>query len=251
MTASPLRIATWNICGRRVNNSPEVAPAGAVEEVIHRERPDILCLQEVHFYEGEPEVQLLKELSSAGLDNFIGLPLSRSHLDESARLGVGIASAWPLSGKYAFWLSNPGLQASVDGEWWDMHDKGMIGCRVKTSQIPSIQVFSLHLFPFHAFRIEGEEEYVAEMWSEFWKYADSLIGEDPVILAGDFNQEKRELSAERWSMKKWYFSAEGCVTTTWGLPADDVVVSFQPRQVAVRLVPTFSDHYFVTTVISP
>jgi exonuclease III len=246
MIGQTLRIATWNILGRRVAGTYEIADAGAISSVVAAHRPDILCLQEVHFYDGEPDPQLLTELRSAGLDHFIGLPLSDSHLDRSALLGIGIASAWPLVEKYSFKLSNPGLRTSVRGEEWILHDKGVIGCGVKTLNGSMVQVHSLHLFPFHEFRAVSDESYVSRMWCEFWRYADSLTTCDEVILAGDFNQGDREVAAQKWSKRRWHFCLDDRSTTLMGLPLDDIVLSSEPQSVAVELVPTFSDHYFAT-----
>jgi endonuclease/exonuclease/phosphatase family metal-dependent hydrolase len=240
-----LRIATWNICGRHLANSPEVAPAGAVRTTVSRCYPDVVCLQEVHFYDGKPEAALLEELQSAGLEYFIGLPLSESHLDASASLGVGIASAWPLEQTSAFQLTNPGLRKWVRGEEWNLHDKGLIGCRMRTPDGEFLQISSLHLFPFHEFGIASDEDCVNKMWSEFWDYADRLVKDDPVVFAGDYNQPSRASAAKQWSSKTWFSCLDQRATMTTGFAADDVVVSSKPRDVMIRLVLTFSDHKLV------
>jgi endonuclease/exonuclease/phosphatase family metal-dependent hydrolase len=240
-----LRIAAWNICGRHVANSPEAAPAGAVRKIIARCHPDVVCLQEMHFYDGKPETALLEELQSAGLKYFVGLPLSESHLDASASLGVGIASAWTLEHTATFQLTNPGLRKWIRGEEWNLHDKGLIGCQVVTPDGEFVQINSLHLFPFHEFGIADEEDCVKKMWSEFWGYADGLIKDNPVVLAGDYNQASRVSAAKQWSSKDWFSCLGRCATMTSGLAADDVLVSSEPRDVTMKLVPTFSDHKLV------
>jgi exonuclease III len=243
MTGQAVTVATWNILGRRVAGSYDIAGPGAVSSVVRQYQPDVLCLQEVHFYDSGPDPQLLDELRVSGLGHFVGLPLSESHLDPTARLGVGIASAWPLVEKYTFKLSNPGLRALVRGEEWTLHDKGAIGCEVKTLG-GTVQVHSLHLFPFHEFRAVSDESYVNRMWREFWRYADSLSMNGEIILAGDFNQVDKDLAAQKWSRKKWHFCLAERSTTSMGLALDDIVLSCDPRSIAVDLVPTFSDHYF-------
>lgn len=243
MTGMPFRVATWNILGRRVAGTHEVARAGAVRSIIDRHPVDVLCLQEVHFYGDEPDGQLVEELSRAGLGHFVGSPLSKSHLDSSAGLGIGIASATPLSQPVTFQLSNPGLRASVRGEQWVLHDKGLLGCAVQTPDGREIQVYSLHLFPFHEFGVADNDHMVEAMWSEFWNYADKLVDSGELILAGDFNQVSRESAARRWSRNKWQFLLNDLVTTSFGLPLDEIALSWSPVCSGARSVPTFSDHH--------
>jgi endonuclease/exonuclease/phosphatase family metal-dependent hydrolase len=250
MTGQTLRIATWNILGRRVAGTHDVADAGAICSVVTEHRPDILCLQEVHFYGGRPDSQLVAELRSAGLSYFVGFPLSDSHLDRSALLGLGIASAWPLVDKYEFKLTNPGLRASVRGEDWTLHDKGVVGCEVKLLNGRTVQIHCLHLFPFHEFWAVSDERYVNKMWYEFWQYADSMAaGRDKVIFAGDFNQGERKLAAQKWSSRRWHFCLDDLSTTSMGLSLDDIVLSSEPQSIAVGLIPTFSDHHFATVKV--
>jgi endonuclease/exonuclease/phosphatase family metal-dependent hydrolase len=245
-----VRIATWNICGRHVANSPDVAPAGAVKKIMSQCRADVVCLQEVHFYEKKPDAVLLEELQSAGLEYFEGLPLSESHLDASAWLGVGIASAWPLERTVTLQLINPALRKLIRGEEWSLHDKGLLGCRVRTPDGEFLKINSLHLFPFHEFGISAEESYVGKMWSEFWSYADGLVKDCPVVLAGDYNQESRASAAKQWSARDWFSCLDKRATMTSGFAADDVVVSSAPRSVTVTQMSTFSDHDLVLTDIS-
>lgn len=242
-----LRIGTWNICGRHVANSSDVAPVGAATKIITQCRPEVVCLQEVHFYNGKPEAALLEELQSAGLTYFEGVPLSESHLDATASLGVGIASVWPLEHRTTFRLTNPGLRRWVRGQEWNLHDKGSFGCRVQTPNGDLLEINSLHLFPFHEFGITGGEDYVEKMWSEFWDYADGLIKDDLVVLAGDYNQASRDIAAKRWSSRDWFSCLDRCATMTSGFAADDIMVSSEPHSVSIKLIPTFSDHHFVLT----
>ncbi|WP_352231264.1 hypothetical protein [Actinomadura sp. NBRC 104412] len=99
---------------------------------------DVLCLQEVHFYDGVPDEQLLKELRKAGLSQFIGLPLSRSHLDDAAELGIAIASRLPIDGRDEIRLTNPGVRAVVRGQNWVLHDKGMIGFAISSPRTATV-----------------------------------------------------------------------------------------------------------------
>ena len=239
-----LRVATWNVRGRQVGKG-ELAQAGSISEIVRKYRPDVVCLQEVHFYDGKPDEQLVAELAAAGLVHFVGKPFSDSHLDEKACLGIAIASVWPVTRSLVFTLTNPGLKASVHGESWTMHDKGMIGCKVESPDIGEVEVHSVHLFPFHEFRSVAQERDIENMWREFWTYVDSLGSSETVIVAGDYNEENREKVASEWSSKQWQFCVNKQVTTDWGISIDDVAVRPASEPMSITIAPTFSDHHFV------
>jgi len=251
MTDPTLRVATWNILGRRNALTCEPADSGAVCSVVLKNQPDVLCLQEVHFYDGQVDDQLLDELRAAGLRHFRWLPLSPSHLDSSALLGLGIASALPLCGDFSFRLTNPGLRISKNGQEWVLHDKGVMGCTVALPSGPDIEVHCLHLFPFHEFRVASGDRCVSQMWQEFWSYADNLARRRNVILAGDFNQLERRDAARQWSSKGWEFCFSNQVTTSRGLSLDDVVLSESSWETSADLMPTFSDHFIGAVSVRP
>lgn len=247
MTRPTFRIGTWNILGRREYDTNRIARAGAVGSVVTQHRLDVLCLQEVHFYDGEPDPQLVRELRRAGLDYFVGKPLSESHLDDSAHLGVAIASRWPpVADSYNFVLRNPGLRAFVRGAEWVMHDKGALGCDFKSAEGRTVRVLSVHLFPFHEFRAVTDKRHVDDMWREFWRHADELRDSGDIIIAGDFNQVERAAAAQRWSKNKWYFCIDGKPTTSMGKSLDDIVLSSEPETLSLDLDPTFSDHHLAS-----
>jgi endonuclease/exonuclease/phosphatase family metal-dependent hydrolase len=246
MTAASLKIGSWNILGRRVHPTGKAAEPGAVRSILMAHPVDVLCLQEVHFYREEPDEQLVAELGEVGLTHFVGLPLSESHLDPSARLGVGLASRHPISQRDRFVLDRPHLTASVRGERWVLHDKGMVGCALETFSAQPLWVYSLHLFPFFEFGVGEADSHVDRMWHEFWDYADGLVGRGQLVLAGDFNQQSRRHAARRWSKQNWHFCFERVGTTANGLALDEIVLNWPAAEPKTALVPTFSDHYLVT-----
>ncbi|MEU4422031.1 endonuclease/exonuclease/phosphatase family protein [Actinoplanes sp. NPDC024001] len=245
MTATSLTIATWNILGRQNHRTRSTAAPGEVEAVLREHPVDVLCLQEVHFYDRSADEQLLRELAAAGLPHFVGLPLSDSHLDDDARLGVGVASRLPLRRHDTFVLTNPGIRASVRGREWILHDKGMVGCTLDAPDGQRLLVYSLHLFPYFEFGVAEDDVRVDQMWSEFWDYADRRGEELELVLAGDFNHRTREHAAARWSRRKWQFCLPDEGTTVSGLPLDDFALSWSPAHKEHRSVPTFSDHHLV------
>jgi hypothetical protein len=119
----------------------------------------------------------------------------------------------------------------------------MLGCAVDTPAGRRIRVYSLHLFPFHEFRVPDNDELVTKMWCEFWACADRLVEKGELILAGDFNQIERESAARRYSSRTWRFYLGNQVTTSFGLSLDGIVLSWSPPSAMERSVPTFSDHH--------
>lgn len=245
MIYESLKIGSWNILGRQVHLTGKAAEPGAVRSVLMAHTVDVLCLQEVHFYDNEPDEQLVRELQTVGLTHFVGLPLSASHLDRSARLGVAVASRYPIFEQDRFVLERPNLTASVRGELWVLHDKGMVGCKLKTYTGRSVWVYSIHLFPFFEFGVDESDYYVDRMWQEFWDYADGLVGRGRLVLAGDFNQQNRRHAASRWSRQNWQFCFDEVQTTSNGLALDEIVLGWPAGETRTALVPTFSDHYLV------
>ncbi|HWM21121.1 MAG TPA: endonuclease/exonuclease/phosphatase family protein [Ilumatobacteraceae bacterium] len=247
MRPRKLRIGTWNILGRRRHHDSRVADDGAVYETVAKAGTDILCLQEVHFYDGEVDKQLREELEDAGMNHFVGSPLSPSHLDEKAQLGVGIAARFPLLEFATRTLSNPGLRANVRGQVWELHDKGLIRARIQLTPNVAVNVYSLHLFPFFEFGVDDQTDYVDKMWRELWDVVDGA--DEPTILAGDYNQTGRADAAKEFSRGNWSFCTPDTSTTSTGLSLDDVALSWAPDTCEPRVIPTFSDHHLVLVEI--
>jgi endonuclease/exonuclease/phosphatase family metal-dependent hydrolase len=241
VTITSLRIGTWNILCRRNHWTNRTADAGAVQAILVRHQVDVLSLQEIHYYDGEPDPVLINELRDAGLEHFVGEALSESHLDKSAQLGVGVASRHPLSDQDSVRLTRPNLQASVRGQLWVLHNKGMVGCAVDVGGRDPLRVYSLHLFPFFEFGVGDDHPLVERMWREFWGHADRLA-EGDLVLAGDFNQQQREPAAVRWSSRQWSFCFGSKRTTSNGHSLDEIALSWLPTGTKTELVPTFSDH---------
>jgi len=237
-----LRVGTWNILGRNHSRRGDTAEPGAVRATLVQHPVDVLCLQEVHFFGGAVEPQLMTELQGAGLFHVVGEPLSPSHLDPRASLGVVIASRYPLKDQWTCRLSNPGLTAQVRGSRWVLHDKGMIGAVMDVEGAGAVQVCSLHLLPFFEFVVDEGHPYVTDMWSEFWRQADRMLAGWPTILAGDFNQENRRNAAKAWSTARWTFFFDDLATADNGMSLDDIAFSWYPDVSDNALWSTFSDH---------
>jgi endonuclease/exonuclease/phosphatase family metal-dependent hydrolase len=239
------KVGTWNILGRRVASGEGTASDGAVMAVLAKDPVDILCLQEIHFYDDQPDAQLLSELKAAGLSHFAGQAFSPSHLDEDAQLGVGVASRHPLSGYVSHQLQNPGLTAVVRDQTWVLHDKGIVGVTVEPVGGPPLRVFSLHLFPFFEFNVGDDADEVNKMWNEFFEFLDRQNLTEHAVLAGDFNQKDREGAARSRGKSTWRFYFGGAATTPSGMSLDEIALSWEPTQASQSVVSTFSDHHLV------
>jgi endonuclease/exonuclease/phosphatase family metal-dependent hydrolase len=244
VTITSLKIGTWNILGRRLRwGDQKPAEPGRVKCTLAKHSLDVLSLQEVHFYDEQPDQQLLDELSEVGLSHFTGQPLSDSHLDAAAQLGVGVASRYPLSSADTIKLTRPDLRASVRGQLWVLHDKGMVGCALEVGGDRRVWICSLHLFPFFEFGVSEDDNQVEQMWKEFWGHADRLADRGDLVLAGDFNHQNREQAAGRWSSRQWRFCFNTAPTTSNGHALDEIALSWSPPAPHAILVQTFSDHH--------
>jgi endonuclease/exonuclease/phosphatase family metal-dependent hydrolase len=244
-----VRIGTWNILGQRNYRRDNAIAIGGVCATLNRCPVDVLAMQEVHFYDGEPDPRLIAELRAVGLDHFVGRTFSLSHLDARAQLGVGIGSRFPLSDVTEYRLENPGLTAEVRGAHWTLHDKGLVRARVHLDDRRSLVVHSLHLFPFFEFGVRDDDELVSRMWEEFWRYADEFGREIRTVLAGDYNQADRRAAMKELSELDWTFHAADLTTTATGMSLDDIAVNWASYGPAARTVPTFSDHHLVIAEI--
>jgi len=103
----------------------------------------------------------------------------------------------------------------------------------------------VHLFPFFEFGIKEDHRHVREMWREFWAYVDRAADGLPLVLAGDFNHERRSPAAQTWSSDNWRFCFNGAVTTENGLALDDIAVNWDGGVRSKSVSTTFSDHRII------
>jgi endonuclease/exonuclease/phosphatase family metal-dependent hydrolase len=249
--ANIIRVGTWNIAGGRSGETSEVVNSAVIADVVASAKVQILCLQEAHYYRGGLDSQLQRALKDAGLTHLAGAPVSESHIDPDAELGLVVAASYPVHFVDAYTLRNPGLQAVVRGQEWVMHDKGWIECEVVGPSGVPVRVSSVHLFPFHEFDVPDDDPMVRDMWREFWRGIDNLDG-DMCIVAGDFNQCKRSAPAREYSRRGWTFClGDDTATTPSGLALDDIAVSGPIAVNGHQLHPTFADHHLISADLSP
>jgi endonuclease/exonuclease/phosphatase family metal-dependent hydrolase len=155
--------------------------------------------------------------------------------------GLGVLSRYPIRQWRLHLLQNPELRAVHDGVEMLSHDKGVLVC---TLIIPngSIDVASLHVFPFHRFGRTAQDAEFGRVWTSLADGANHSSTRS-IVLAGDFNTPQRTLALR--ALHRPFVSAVGDRPTHNGQSIDDILYSSDLSPVRpVEVVPTFSDHHF-------
>jgi endonuclease/exonuclease/phosphatase family metal-dependent hydrolase len=161
----------------------------------------------------------------------------------SGFMGVGLFSRHPLHDVSLTPLNNPGFAITRGGQDFSCHDKGMLSARIEYDGL-SLWVASLHAVPFDFFEKRDDDEAHRHLWENMAEAVQS-IGDGHMILAGDFNSERRELLTDKLAKRseRIFASAVGRVPTTdAGKAFDDILFSGPFKADRVRTEPTFSDH---------
>jgi endonuclease/exonuclease/phosphatase family metal-dependent hydrolase len=170
------------------------------------------------------------------------VPESRLHKrgNETYEMGVALLSRTPLSN-----FREERIRPPRHLRRCGCHDKGLLAARLEVAG-RSIVVGSVHVVPFRYYAAKAEDESYRKIWKHIARVVRSMA-DRPMILAGDFNSEKRSLLTDEleWiSAPAFYSALNGRPTTTTGRSLDDILFTdpFVVNQETVEVIPTFSDH---------
>jgi endonuclease/exonuclease/phosphatase family metal-dependent hydrolase len=231
-----LRVATWNVHEGITAGHAAPRDGEAFWAPLIAARVDVAALQEVRFSTSGDLGDLELVAKRAGLPHIAAFPLSVSLFDSEASAGVALLSRRPLCKKRPRKLPNPGLRREGNGSVLDSHDKGLLEAVFDHDGQP-VRMISLHALPFHRFgRVPQDFE---SIWTALAELIEPVT-EVPLLIAGDFNTNHRELLTDRVQGK--LHSAIGQQITHENRATDDILYTDMFRLISQDVVPTYSDH---------
>lgn len=233
-----IRAGTWNIHeGIPATDSDREAGDELITR-ISESALDILALQEVPF-DGVGNSPLLQRIAAHSALRYVsGFPLSQASYHPGFRSGVAIASRLPHTVENRLLLPNPRLRSMRDGEIWRSWDKGLIVAKIDFPEA-SIRLASVHCYPFHDFGRRASDRKFERIWHELANAVSRIPG--PVILAGDFNTECRELLTRNLNQIDLIPVFSG-VDTHDGRSVDDILHDVSIIRRDRKIIQNFSDH---------
>ncbi|HEY3560354.1 MAG TPA: endonuclease/exonuclease/phosphatase family protein [Kribbella sp.] len=160
-------------------------------------RPDVLIVTEL-----DPDGDQLERLAAASMPgrpaNLVRHGFSDSHIPGVARLGVGIASTYPLTGLERIDLPNPPIDFLhwQTGEPMDPHPKGFVVARGEFGALGDVGIVGGQVCPIHMFRSAGGVEYTyregvgreyGEQLTAYLRAEFARRGMARYVVAGDLN----------------------------------------------------------------
>ncbi|MGC4869790.1 endonuclease/exonuclease/phosphatase family protein [Micromonospora sp. DT53] len=226
-------MATWNL--REASAAASDDPFDPWEFVKDLDL-DILALQEVPFDDGNSSKVLSAMRSLAGLRYADALPLHPSGFGASMS-GLATLARHPQSDPTSQFFDPGGQAIVVGGRLENVHNKALSRVTCFT-QLGSVVLFNLHLFPFQRMGLKASDERFESVWRIVRGQLESSK-ELPTIVFGDFNTPIRELAM---ATDAGYSRVVGDRVTHEGFASDDILISRHFRARRVELLENPSDH---------
>ena len=242
-------VATWNIAGGRLARSSEMFDYQPGEHLdyfageIAKIRPGVLCVQELHINNSEnPRKPSFTQHLAEKLDMpyYHEMPMHRSHIDGNYTIGIGILATQAFSFT-AVELSQPDLPPMLkNGDKLIPHPRWL-----EIADFGGFAVATMHNWPLRAFAMsydEGEGATYARELEEV--YLDALPVNQPLVLAGDFNFDPKEVTPNL--LKKLELSGAlpiGQPTSNAGLMTSNILHSSQLSVAESGIIPGPTDSY--------
>jgi endonuclease/exonuclease/phosphatase family metal-dependent hydrolase len=236
-----LRVGTWNINEGIPPEGSDRDGYSSLTAIIARADLDVLALQEVPFDRDSRSAILGTIARQTKLRHASSFPLSPSILSPSNHSGVALVTKLPHSVSGRTRLPNPNLQSQQQDRSWVSWDKGMLAIELKLAGL-SLCISSVHCYPFHKFGRRAEDQEFAPMWHAL---ADAInhLPRGRMIVAGDFNTERRDLITGLVQRHHLVPAIEG-VATHHGLAVDDILHDAYLIRQSFAVTPSPSDHAF-------
>ena len=188
-----LKTLQWNIGGGRIykSDADPLDPASYSEdgidsiiEMIRREDPDVITLQETHEAGSHCQPEIIA--CTLGYDFWLNHSTDQSFIDTSMRIGQAIISKYPIKSSHFSPFKNPKFEVLKDGEYVFSKNGGLTTCVVEVSSGVRVQIATFHMVPFHFFDVDLNTQPALDALSEveIWLSSDA---ESRAIIQADFN----------------------------------------------------------------
>lgn len=222
-----------------------------VIEFLKKERPDIVCMQEVNHIKEESTFGMFTPIHEiqqrAGFEHsFLAPAFSYRFQNRTAQFGNAILSKFPLEHQKTVFVHNT-YQERFDGDELDYNIRNMQICQVRTANGKHITIVNHH--GYHIKNPQGDDQSIRAM-ENVADAISKLAG--PIIFCGDFNVTPDSPAMQPLKARALRnLTAEHAVPTTLSrlhflnkpVPCDYILVS-PDIQVASFKTPdeTVSDH---------
>lgn len=184
-----VKIVSWNIGGGYVQSSTVDNPRldiGQFIRVLHDIDADIVCLQEVHCWDGGSQAeQIALELNYAHVSVF---QLSNSHIELGKKLGISVLSRFAAQKYTEVHYEQPAFDLFFqDGRPAEKHPKGYQLLKMENG----IYVLNTHLLPVHSFGLRYEAADL-RVFSNHINDALSGLEDSKLVMCGDWNHNHPE-----------------------------------------------------------
>ncbi|HET9721931.1 MAG TPA: endonuclease/exonuclease/phosphatase family protein [Candidatus Saccharimonadales bacterium] len=249
--AAELKTIQWNIGGGKIladGKDPSILDSYSEDgldhiiEVIQKEDPDIVTLQEAH------QSQPFLIARALGYEGWMNHPMSPSHIDKWEKLALGCISKNYIVSTSVDPLTTPAWQAQwEDGSMVTPHQKAVAHYLVDIDGGEPLAVQNLHLFPFRRFGIDLGSAEAAPVLREVEEKVGNWAA--PRIVQGDFNLNNESLKTFLPAL--FDGGLEEIVqqepTTPKGSRPDHVLFSGMTAVSSVVIKEVLTDHYPIVT----
>jgi endonuclease/exonuclease/phosphatase family metal-dependent hydrolase len=232
-----IKCVSWNVHGG-------VSSAGQTFdylEPIQASRPSIAALQEVQVSPGDKGIgDWKRRVASIGLNSAISVQ-SPSPFSHSRQLAIALLSRFPILAWHEELFPNP---VAILGLSKGFHDKGALTTTVTMEGNLTVDIVTIHLYPFHMLDVDERDSKFAELWLAI---DDALRPRPrvPRIVLGDFNTEHRTVllpSLKDGSLTSLF---SGIATRENSRSHDDILISTDLEVADCSVMKSESDHYIL------
>lgn len=188
-----LKTLQWNIGGGRIccsggdpldSDSYTEDGIDSIKELIEREDPHVITLQETHEAGSYCQPEIIAE--KLGYKFWLNHKTERSFIDASMHIGQAVISRYPIISSNFLPFTNPKFDVLKDGELIRSKNGGLTTCIVEFPSGHRVQIRTFHMVPFHFFNVELNAKPALDTLGKVERWLLSSA-KSPATIQADFN----------------------------------------------------------------